>query len=76
MGTWCSCKISEGMDKKLMTFYFWEKEVYGWAKEGHEERGHKSYFSRHPFVSFDFFCFLGRHLRHMEVPRLGVKSEL
>ena len=23
-----------------------------------------------------FFCFLGLHLRHMEVPRLGVKSEL
>ena len=23
-----------------------------------------------------FFCFLGLHPRHMEVPRLGVKSEL
>ena len=23
-----------------------------------------------------FFCFLGPHLRHMEVPRLRVKSEL
>ena len=25
---------------------------------------------------FDLFCFLGWHLRHMEVPRLKVKSEL
>ena len=25
---------------------------------------------------FVCFCFLGPHLRHMEVPRLGVKSEL
>ena len=25
---------------------------------------------------FFFFRFLGPHLRHMEVPRLGVKSEL
>ena len=23
-----------------------------------------------------FFCFLGLHPRHMEVPRLGVKSEV
>ena len=28
------------------------------------------------FESFFFFFFLGLHLRHMEVPRLGVKSEL
>ena len=28
------------------------------------------------FVSFFFFCFLGPHPRHMEVPRLGVQSEL
>ena len=27
------------------------------------------------FVCFSF-CFLGPHLQHMEVPRLGVKSEL
>ena len=25
---------------------------------------------------FFFFCFLGPHPQHMEVPRLGVKSEL
>ena len=25
---------------------------------------------------FFFFCFLGPHSQHMEVPRLGVKSEL
>ena len=29
------------------------------------------------FILFYFiFCFLGPHLRHMEVPRLGVKSDL
>ena len=28
------------------------------------------------FLFFCFFCFLGPHSRHMEVPRLGVKSEL
>jgi len=27
-------------------------------------------------INFYFFCFLGSHLWHMEVPRLGVKSEL
>ena len=31
-----------------------------WQSEGH----------------FFFFCFLGPHLWHMEVPRLGVESEL
>ena len=25
---------------------------------------------------FFFFCFLGLHLRHIEVPKLGVKWEL
>ena len=28
------------------------------------------------FLSFFFFVFLGPHLQHMEVPRLGVESEL
>ena len=28
------------------------------------------------FFLFFFFCFLGPHLRHMEVPRLEVESEL
>ena len=28
------------------------------------------------FLLFFFFCFLGLHLQHMEVPRLGVESEL
>ena len=28
------------------------------------------------FFFFFFFCFLGPHLRHMEVPRLGVQLEL
>ena len=28
------------------------------------------------FFLFFFFCFLGPHLRHMEIPRLGVKLEL
>ena len=25
--------------------------------------------------SFSFFCFLGPHLQHMEVPRLGAESD-
>ena len=29
-----------------------------------------------PFTIFFFFCFLGLHPQHMEVPRLGVESEL
>ena len=29
-----------------------------------------------PVALFIFFSFLGPHLRHMEVPRLGVESEL
>ena len=28
------------------------------------------------FLFLFFFCFLGPHLQHMEVPRLGVESEL
>ena len=28
------------------------------------------------FYVFIYCCFLGLHLRHMEVPRLGVESEL
>ena len=28
------------------------------------------------FFYFLFFCFLGPHLQHMEIPRLGVESEL
>ena len=28
------------------------------------------------FYFFIYFCFLGPHLQHMDVPRLGVKSEL
>ena len=28
------------------------------------------------FFSFYFFVFLGLHMQHTEVPRLGVKSEL
>ena len=29
-----------------------------------------------PLLFFFFFWFLGLHQRHMEVPRLGVESEL
>ena len=34
--------------------------------------------THHQFLFFfiSFFCFLGPHLQHMEVPRLGVKSEV
>ena len=28
------------------------------------------------FVCLEFFCFLGPHLRHVEVPRLRVESKL
>ena len=28
------------------------------------------------FIFIFFFCFLGPHLRHMKVPRLGVELEL
>ena len=28
------------------------------------------------FLFFIFFIFLGLHLQHMEVPRLGIESEL
>ena len=37
------------------------------------------YFEKQTFLLFIYlfiFCFLGPHLRHMEVPRLGVKLEL
>ena len=30
----------------------------------------------HCFPFFFLFCFLGLHLQHMEVPRLGAESEL
>ena len=30
----------------------------------------------HVLFIYLFICFLGLHLRHMEVPRLGVESEL
>ena len=36
----------------------------------------QSYSSFFFFFFFVFLSFLGPHLRHMEVPRLGVKSEL
>ena len=29
-----------------------------------------------PIILFFFFCFLGLHLKHMEIPRPGVKMEL
>ena len=34
------------------------------------KRGYESWFY------FFFFCFLGSHLRHMDVPRLRIESEL
>ena len=43
-----------------------------------ERMYYKAYIIFHKYVFFFIFilCFLGPHLRHMEVPRLGVKSEL
>ena len=37
---------------------------------------HLAFFLFFFFFVFLFFCFLGLHWRHMEVPRLGVQSEL
>ena len=42
-------------------------------------RGHFSYFIFREMnfcLFFVLFCFLGPHLRHMEVPRLGITSKL
>ena len=36
----------------------------------------KSYSWKKKSSKLLFFCFLGPHVRHMEVSRLGVKSEL
>ena len=36
----------------------------------------KAIFSVPLWFYFFFFCFLGRHLRHVKVPRLGVEMEL
>ena len=38
--------------------------------------GHTPKVNTTSFFFFFFFVFLGLHLRHMEVPRLDVKSEL
>ena len=42
--------------------------------------GHMDVFTLREFIQlyifFFFFCFLGPHLRPMEVPKLGVESEL
>ena len=44
--------------------------------EGEAGRQSQSLFFFFFFSFFSFFIFLGWHLQHMEVPRLGVKSEL
>ena len=36
----------------------------------------RTFFLFFPFFFFFFFCPLGPHGRHMEVPRLGIESEL
>ena len=51
--------------------HFWQ--LYGGSRGACLEEGDKYIY----LISFYFiFCFLGLHLRHMEVPRLGVESEL
>ena len=53
-----------------------------WCKKGHKIlKGRDTKGNSWPPTKFDkqnctFFFFSGPHLRHMEVPRLGVKSEL
>jgi len=36
----------------------------------------KSYLCMYVFIYLFTFVFLGPHLQHMEIPRVGVKSEL
>ena len=38
--------------------------------------GSSSIISKLLFIYLFIYCFLGLHLQHMEVPRLGVESEL
>ena len=57
--------------KKLQCFSNWRGWrtwwMHGWLY---------TYLTAFPIYSFFFFFFLGPHLWHMEVPRLGVKLEL
>ena len=43
---------------------------------GHRSGMWQNYKSDSDLSSFFFVCFLGPHSQHMEVPRLGVQSEL
>ena len=52
------------------------RELWGVSKNFYFEKNptaNNFYFN---FLFFFFFVFLGAHLWHMEVPRLGVESEL
>ena len=41
-----------------------------------QEGEYKVHASSLDLIIITIICFLGPHLRHMEVPRLGIKSEL
>ena len=69
-GTGTSTKVSPALcagEKHL--YYAWQQVSSSFAPEGYTI----SIFS---FFFFFFFVFLGPHPWHMQVPRLGVKSEL
>ena len=58
---------------KTFTFCTLIKLFKKWTKLVHL---HKRNLSSNFILFYLFFCFLGLHLQHMEVPRLGVELEL
>ena len=61
----------------LRTFFFKEERLAGWG--GEVERGIGCvllFICLRIFLCVSFLYFLGLHPQHMEVPRLGVESEL
>ena len=54
--------MADGIRKRLLQYMVFEMVLKDWIE----------YF----FILFIYFVFLGPHSWHMEIPRLGVKSEL
>ena len=52
-----------------------EEEGDGGRRDGEKERRKEKFF-KSLFFFFWSFCLLGPHQQHLEVPRLGVESEL
>ena len=40
------------------------------------DTGSLNHYTTREVLKFTFFCFLGLHMQYMEVPRLGVESQL